>query len=108
MPLERDDLEVIVVDDCSPDQSALDTIRERWPRVRWLSTPENSAAGVARNVGIEAAQGRWLLFADSDDKFLPNAFDTFDRVLLDEDELVYFLAESLQKWMVAHLCVPNG
>jgi len=97
VPVGREDLEVIVVDDCSPDQGALDVVRGHWPRVQWLSTPENAGAGVARNVGLDAARGRWLVFADSDDEFLPDAFETFDRVLRTDDELVYFLAEAVQE-----------
>jgi glycosyltransferase involved in cell wall biosynthesis len=97
VPVAREDVEVIVVDDCSPDQTTLDALRTCWPRVRWLSTPENAGAGVARNVGLDVAQGRWLVFADSDDEFLPGAFDTFDRVLRSDDELVYFLADAVQE-----------
>lgn len=97
IPVEREDVEVIVVDDCSPDQKTLEPVRAAWPQVRWLSTPENAGAGVARNVGLDAAQGRWLVFADSDDEFLPGAFETFDRVLRTDDELVYFLAEAVQE-----------
>ena len=97
VPVEREDVEVIVVDDCSPDQGALDAVRAHWPQVQWLSTPENAGAGVARNVGLDAARGRWLVFADSDDEFLPEAFETFDRVLRPDDELVYFLAEAVQE-----------
>jgi glycosyltransferase involved in cell wall biosynthesis len=97
VPMARDDIEVIVVDDCSPDQTALEEVRARWPRVRWLSTTENAGAGVARNFGLDAAQGRWLVFADSDDEFLPGAFETFDRVLQPDDELVYFLADAVQE-----------
>jgi hypothetical protein len=37
------------------------------------------------------------VFADSDDEFLPGAFDTFDRLLRPDDELVYFLAEAVQE-----------
>lgn len=97
VPVSRDDIQVLVVDDCSPDQKALDAVRSAWPQVHWLSTPENAGAGVARNVGLDAASGRWLVFADSDDEFLPGAFDTFDRVLRADDELVYFLAEAVQE-----------
>lgn len=97
VPVARDDLEVIVVDDCSPDQSELASLRGCWPQVHWLSTQENAGAGVARNVGLDVAQGRWLVFADSDDEFLPGAFDTFDRVLRTDDELVYFLADAVQE-----------
>ncbi|MFA7523277.1 MAG: glycosyltransferase family A protein [Halothiobacillaceae bacterium] len=97
VPVTRDDVEVITVDDCSPDHKALEVMRAAWPQVRWLSTPENAGAGVARNIGLDAAQGRWLVFADSDDEFLPGAFDIFDRVLRADDELVYFLAEAVQE-----------
>ena len=98
IPLDRrQDIEVIVVDDCSPDQNALEAVRAAWPQVRWLSTPENAGAGVARNVGLDAAQGHWLVFADSDDEFLPGAFDTFDFVLRAGDDLVYFLAEAVRE-----------
>lgn len=97
VPVSRDDVQVIVVDDCSPDQKAFDGVRAAWSRVQWLSTPENAGAGVARNVGLDAANGCWLVFADSDDEFLPGAFDAFDRVLRADDELVYFLAEAVQE-----------
>lgn len=96
-PEARDDVELIVVDDCSPNQTAIDALRVRWPKVRWLSTVENAGAGVARNVGLDSAQGRWLVFADSDDEFLAGAFESFDRVLRHDDELVYFLAEAIQE-----------
>ncbi|WP_026300732.1 glycosyltransferase family 2 protein [Thioalkalivibrio sp. ALE23] len=97
VPVERADIDVIVVDDCSPEQEPLDAVRTRWPRVRWLSTRTNAGAGAARNVGLRAAVGRWLVFADSDDEFLPDAFEVFDRVLKTDDELVYFLADAVQE-----------
>lgn len=92
IPLAREDIEVIVVDDCSSNGGILDSAKEIWPTVTWLTTSKNSGAGVARNMGINFAKGRWLLFADSDDEFFPEAFETFDRVLQDGDQLVYFLA----------------
>ena len=97
LPIHREDVEVIVVDDCSLDKGALEVVQACWPKVRWLSTCVNSGAGVARNVGLDAACGAKLLFADSDDEFLPKAFDTIDRVVQQDDELVYFLADSIQE-----------
>lgn len=97
VPIMRDDVEVIVVDDCSPDQSLLKVLQRSWPQVQWLSTQDNAGAGVARNIGLNAAQGRWLVFADSDDEFIEGAFEAFDNVLRDDDELVYFLAEAVQE-----------
>lgn len=97
IPISREDIEVLIVDDSSPEQSALEVVRVAWPQVRWLSTRENAGAGVARNVGLDAAQGCWLVFADSDDEFLPDAFDIFDRVLRPDDELVFFQTEAVQE-----------
>lgn len=97
IPLNRNDIEAIVVDDCSPDQSSLNKVRLNWQGVKWISTSENLGAGVARNVGLDNAQGRWLLFGDSDDEFLPNTFEIFDNLVKNDDELVYFLAEAIQE-----------
>lgn len=95
VPVERSDIEVIVIDDCSSQKVALEAMQARWVNVQWLSTPENSGAGVARNIGLDAAIGRWLLFADSDDEFLPGAFEVFDESLRQGDQLVYFLADAV-------------
>ena len=97
VPTDRRDLAVIVVDDCSPDQAGLLELKEEWPTVLWLSTSRNSGAGAARNVGLDNATGKWLVFADSDDEFLPNAFENFDSVLRDDDQLVFFLAQAVQE-----------
>lgn len=97
VPLDRADLEVLVVDDCSTDQFSLDTLKSRWTMVHWLSTAQNAGAGAARNVALGQAQGEFLVFADSDDEFLPGAFELFDNHVEDDDELVYFLAEAVQE-----------
>ena len=56
-------LEVIVVDDCSTDNS-IDVCLES--DVRLFSTPQNSGPAVARNLGAEVAKGDVLLFVDAD------------------------------------------
>lgn len=64
------DLEVIVVDDCSPDSSvgvALSYAASD-PRLRVLRMPENSGGpGEPRNLGIDSARGRYVTFLDGDD-----------------------------------------
>lgn len=97
VPIDRADIEVLVVDDCSPDQSELSSLAARWTKVRWLSTRTNAGAGAARNVGLAHAQRERLVFADSDDEFLPGAFDLFDQHVGPDDELVYFLADAVQE-----------
>ena len=65
------DLEILVVDDASTDATP-EVARElaaRDPRVKVLRLEENSGGcSRPRNVGVEAAQGRFVMFLDSDDE----------------------------------------
>ena len=69
------DLEVIAVDDCSPDGSGaiIDEFAARDPRVRPLHLAENQGLGRARNAGMERASGDYLVFLDGDDTLTPHA-----------------------------------
>ncbi len=62
------DFEIILVDDGSPDESGkiCDTYSERDARVRVIHQ-ENQGAGPARNAGIKAANGEYIMFTDADD-----------------------------------------
>lgn len=62
-------LELILVDDCSQDNSKdiIQSIMEKDSRVKYYRLKENSGAAVARNKGIEMARGRYIAFIDSDD-----------------------------------------
>lgn len=62
------DLEVLLIDDGSTDRSGglCEELAQTDPRVRVIHQ-ENQGLGGARNTGIEAAQGEWILFVDSDD-----------------------------------------
>lgn len=62
-------LEVLVVDDCSSDdtRTVVGAVAERDPRVRLIALATNLGPGGARNAGIEAAKGRWIAVLDSDD-----------------------------------------
>lgn len=97
IPLNRRDLEILVIDDCSSNLELLRLIKAGFPNIRWFSTRENSGAGVARNIGLNNARGQYILFADSDDVFLESAFDHFDAMLEDDDQIVYFLLEAIQE-----------
>jgi glycosyltransferase involved in cell wall biosynthesis len=65
-----ENLEVIVVDDASTDNTAEVVAGIKDPRVRYIQLERNGGASRARNVGIKAAKGEYIAFQDSDDEFL--------------------------------------
>ncbi|MFJ7626217.1 CDP-glycerol glycerophosphotransferase family protein [Streptomyces sp. NPDC097595] len=88
------DVEVIGVDDCSPDGSGaiLDTYAARDDRLRVLHLTENVGLGRARNAGLEQATGDYVLFLDSDDTLAPGSLSAIAARLDatgDPDILVY-------------------
>lgn len=58
--------EVIVVDDCSTDNSH-DIYKEFADKIKLISTPNNCGVTYAREEGIQAARGKYLTFLDADD-----------------------------------------
>lgn len=75
-------LEVIVVDDCSPDDTKT-RIEERFggdSRVKYIRNEKNSFQAVSRNNGAKIANGKFLLFLDDDNILGENALVS----LLDE------------------------
>lgn len=68
-----DNIEVIVVDDCSTDNT-IDVVKKEFhgeERVKVYKLEKNSGACVARNKGVQLSQGFFLAFLDSDDEFVP-------------------------------------
>ena len=65
----RQDIEVITIDDASPDGCGpiLDEYAERDARVRVRHLEQNVGLGEARNLGLEMATGEYVWFFDSDD-----------------------------------------
>lgn len=88
----RDDIEIIVVDDDSNDQENLCNSVQALNRknVKVICTNEAKGGGYARNVGLKNATGEWLLFSDSDDYYSKEAFDVFDSYLETKHDIVFF------------------
>lgn len=65
-------VEVIVVDDLSTDNtiSVVEAIND--PRITLIKNKSNTGPGGARNLGFDAANGTWIAVLDSDDEMLPD------------------------------------
>jgi len=85
-------LELIVVDDCSTDSSCaiIEAIDD--PRLRLIRHETNQGASAARNTGIGFARGDLLAFQDSDDNWFPEKLDVQMRHFCDlpEDYVAVF------------------
>ncbi|MFI8089929.1 CDP-glycerol glycerophosphotransferase family protein [Streptomyces sp. NPDC086080] len=108
------DLELIAVDDCSPDAcgAVIDEFAARDPRVRVVHLPENTGLGRARNAGMERATGDYLVFLDGDDTLTPGALLALaDRlketgepdVLVYDYARVYWSGEAVRNQVAAEL-----
>ena len=63
-------LELLVVDDASSDDTAAVVAAIADPRIRYIRLPKNGGASHARNAGLAEAKGAFIAFQDSDDEWL--------------------------------------
>lgn len=84
------DLEIIVVDDNSSKETIKDLETINRDNLQIIYTKEGKGAGYARNIGLKYATGKWILFADADDFFLPNLFEILDKYRDYKQPLILF------------------
>jgi glycosyltransferase involved in cell wall biosynthesis len=80
------DLECIVVDDASTDEThaLLEKIYD--PRLKLIRLEKNRGVSAARNCGAREARGQWLAFLDSDDEWLAHKLEEQVKLALDPHE----------------------
>ncbi len=86
------DIEIICVNDGSTDSSAglLEEYAQKDSRIRVI-TQQNAGAGAARNRGLDAAQGEYLSFLDSDDFFEMNMLEkAYRKACAAKSQIVVF------------------
>lgn len=87
---DRKDLQVIIIDDCSPDQITINKLINSYNNIEFYTTPSNSGAGKARNIGLDHAKGKYIIFADSDDFFTQNFNNSLEEYCNTNYDLIYF------------------
>lgn len=81
--LHSEKLEILVVDDCSTDDTFanVSAMTAYSPRIKLFKTVANGGPGAARNVGLDKSSGEWIMFVDSDDLLSDNAIECLLRHL---------------------------
>jgi len=88
---ERDDLEIIVVDDNSDEKSIKNLKGIHRNSLQIIYTKEGKGAGFARNIGLKQARGIWVIFSDADDVFEPGIEAILNLLFEDsESDIVNF------------------
>ena len=73
--LDKDDFEIILVEDCSTDGSLqiCKDYSSKYKNIYLIENDKNIGLGLTRNKGMEYAQGEYIHFIDSDDYLFPNS-----------------------------------
>lgn len=79
-------LEVIVVDDGSTDDTSWKISQIKDERLRYIRYDENKGANYARNIGIKNSRGEYIAFNDSDDIWFEEKLDELVKYLQSLDE----------------------
>lgn len=94
---KRDDIQIIVVDDNSTNA---DSYISSYPvlnqdNLTLVLNRQNVGGGGCRNIGMQYATGKWLVFADADDFFNPCFNELLDKHILSNADIIYFKINSL-------------
>lgn len=84
--IPKDDYEVIVVNDGSPDGSLtiVERVAKEYPNIKVISQ-ENGGLSAARNTGMQHADGEYYMFVDSDDWIEENCLGKLIKKIKDEN-----------------------
>ncbi len=96
---KRDDLEIIIIDDnSSPEIVNFENFplkNDDSRNLKIIFDKSNKGAGHARNLGVENAGGKFLIFADSDDFFILTFNNILDKYKNSNYDIIYLNACSL-------------
>lgn len=79
--------EMLITDDCSTDNSyeIIKSFANEDDRIKLFKFENNSGAGVARNNSIKEANGRYIAFCDSDDRWYPEKLEKQLKLIRDKN-----------------------
>jgi len=96
----RSNFQTIIIDDKSSDK--LTELKEVYNKFNNKNTiflrndTNKKGAGVCRNIGLDFATGKWILFADSDDFFLNNFYKKINPFFESDYDVIFFSPTSIE------------
>lgn len=107
------DVECIVVDDASTDQtvSLVEAMAAVDPRVVLVRSPQNAGASAARNLALEQFRGTWVTFLDADDILTDGAVEALLRPTRTTDALAVIgqrvWSDGTKSWVSSLYDIPD-
>lgn len=96
---KKEDIEVIVVDDKSTEDVHEFNIFRKEKDFEYITflynDTDKKGAGVARNIGLDHANGEWILFADADDYFTGDFYECISKYFDSDNEIIFFKPTSI-------------
>lgn len=92
-------LELIVSDDCSPDNTVeicrewIEAHKERFVRTEMLTVEKNTGVSANMNRGADACKGEWVKDIAGDDVLLPDCVETYVEYVREHPDAVYVFAK---------------
>lgn len=102
------DIEVIIVDDCSEDNTkeVVNSIESK--KIRYIRLENNSGACKARNVGIKKSSGEYIAFLDSDDEWCPDKLEKQYNYLIMNESNIVVCNYNYEKWNKTKLAMRKS
>jgi len=89
--------ELIIVDDCSTDNTYEIAASYKDRRIRIFRNDVNIGPGPSRNEAIKNSRGEWLAYLDADDIWLPERLEKILSVVQNLDDEKYFVTDILTR-----------
>lgn len=104
---QKEDIQVIVVDDNSDDafQSDIYNLEVSYPAYKFIYLKASNGAGAARNIALKYALGKWLIFVDADDFLTKDSYEIWESYKNDSHDIIYFLSLCIDT--ISHERLPN-
>jgi glycosyltransferase involved in cell wall biosynthesis len=88
-------IQTIIVDDKSElfHLKAIELLKSKYD-FEFYQNDKIKSSGLCRNIGIQKAKGKWIIFADSDDYFIDGFYNTLINYFDSKNDIIFFTPTS--------------